>query len=526
MIEATIWGSVLVCSLAIIRPLVFDRMEKKYLVCLWMIVCVRFLIIAGGPISLNLPEGLREAFSGTRETPAPAVIIREIDPAGNKAENDVDAASDNNIRNDEVTPYYETSTDNGTQYSKVLRSIYLSGVVALALFFVCMYLMQDIRSRKAIPVTEKEIIRHIDGFGLKRKVRPVWIDKKIPPFTYGLLRPRIVLPLNLMNIGDEGLGFIITHEMVHIKKWDYLKKLLISTTLVMYWFDPLVWVMYILSNRDIEYDCDERVVNIMGGESRKGYASTILMLIERGNGSVLSGNSFSGGTEEERIKTIISSGKKRPYRHITFVLAMAAMIPIGFLFGFGTLGNDIKADSNNEESHEQNISETGLVSTNKTTEAEPVTALENKTYTEETETPDIMNDRRRLASEFQKYYTSRYDGVGDISAEVSSVLTASADVAKENLARKEGLIRGQDAAHVVYYSVYCNIEDLETEPLDGKTKVTLSEFVTVNYRVREISDSFSFKIPHVIILTEEMVIASDVYNENTVSGFDNTHETI
>ena len=217
MIEATIWGSVLVCSLAIIRPLVFDRMEKKYLVWLWMIVCVRFLIIAGGPISLNLPEGLREAFSGTRETPAPAVIIREIDPAGNRAENDVDAASDNNIRNDEVTPYYETNTDNGTQDSNVLRSIYLSGVVALALFFVCMYLMQDIRSRKAIPVTEKEIIRHIDGFGLKRKVRPVWIDKKIPPFTYGLLRPRIVLPLNLMNIGDEGLGFIITHEMVHIK---------------------------------------------------------------------------------------------------------------------------------------------------------------------------------------------------------------------------------------------------------------------------------------------------------------------
>ena len=138
----------------------------------------------------------------------------------------------------------------------------------------------------------------------------------------------------------------------------------------------------------------------------------------------------------------------------------------------------------------------------------------------------VLLDKNKLASEFQKYYTSRYDGVGDISAEVSSVLTASADVAKENLARKEGLIRLQDAARVVYYSVYSNIEDLETEPLDGKTKVTLSEFVTVNYRDGEVSDSFSFKIPHVIILTEEMVIASDVYNENTVSGFDNTHGTI
>lgn len=65
---------------------------------------------------------------------------------------------------------------------------------------------------------------------------------------------------------NEGtLRFVLEHEFVHVQRFDALSKLALIAAVCVHWFDPLVWVMYVLANRDLELSCDETVVHRFGG---------------------------------------------------------------------------------------------------------------------------------------------------------------------------------------------------------------------------------------------------------------------
>ena len=93
------------------------------------------------------------------------------------------------------------------------------------------------------------------------------------PFVFGLFRPRIYIPFGLSTQTEE---CVIAHERAHLKRRDHLVKPFGFFVLSIYWFNPLVWVAYILLCRDIEYACDEKVINDLPHEERKAYAYALL----------------------------------------------------------------------------------------------------------------------------------------------------------------------------------------------------------------------------------------------------------
>ena len=101
-------------------------------------------------------------------------------------------------------------------------------------------------------------------------------DEVISPFTYGILKPVIVLPETLDMSNHALLDYILTHEYIHIKRFDVILKWLSAAALCVNWFNPLVWVMYVLFCRDIELSCDEGVVRFKGGINKKSYALALL----------------------------------------------------------------------------------------------------------------------------------------------------------------------------------------------------------------------------------------------------------
>lgn len=98
-------------------------------------------------------------------------------------------------------------------------------------------------------------------------------DNIASPFIFGILSPRIYLP---SSIDGADISHVIAHEMVHMRRKDYLWKILAFILLAVYWFTPLVWVAYILFSKDIEIACDERVISNMKPEEKKAYAVTLL----------------------------------------------------------------------------------------------------------------------------------------------------------------------------------------------------------------------------------------------------------
>ena len=102
----------------------------------------------------------------------------------------------------------------------------------------------------------------------------IWQCDHLPsPFILGLFRSRIYLPTTLP---DAQIAHVLAHECAHIERGDHWWKLLGFVLLALHWFNPLVWVAYILLCRDIELACDERVIKAMSVEDKKAYSEALL----------------------------------------------------------------------------------------------------------------------------------------------------------------------------------------------------------------------------------------------------------
>ena len=100
-------------------------------------------------------------------------------------------------------------------------------------------------------------------------------DDIMSPFVVGLFRPKIYLPCNL---GDKEQEYIILHEQHHIKRLDHVMKALAFLALAIHWFNPLVWVAFVLASKDMEMSCDEAVIRKVDGDVRADYSASLLTL--------------------------------------------------------------------------------------------------------------------------------------------------------------------------------------------------------------------------------------------------------
>ncbi len=100
-------------------------------------------------------------------------------------------------------------------------------------------------------------------------------DNVDTPFILGVIKPRIYLPSNLTESESD---YVIAHERAHLKRGDHLIKPLSFLLLSVYWFNPILWVSYILLSKDIEIACDQKVIKDMDMENKKNYSTTLLNL--------------------------------------------------------------------------------------------------------------------------------------------------------------------------------------------------------------------------------------------------------
>ncbi len=107
----------------------------------------------------------------------------------------------------------------------------------------------------------------------------------------------------------DALRYVLAHEFVHIRRFDAVTKLLLTAAVCLHWFNPLVWAMYTLANRDIELSCDEAVIRQFGRDTRAAYAMTLIRMEEVNSGFAPLGSYFSKNPMEERITAIMKMRK-------------------------------------------------------------------------------------------------------------------------------------------------------------------------------------------------------------------------
>ncbi len=274
LLSMTLSGGLFVLFIVVVRALALHHLPKGAFLALWEMAALRLLL----PFTLPLPFGL----------PAPAGRLA----AGVSLRAPVAASGAPDLP--------------GAAPGTALLTAWLMGAALIAAYFAVSYWRARRRFAVSVLDATPAVRCWVAGQALRRPLQVRQSPLVESPLTYGALRPVILLPAGLKQ-EETGLIHILTHELVHIRRFDSVAKLLFAAVLCVHWFNPLAWVLYILANRDLELSCDERVMDILGGREKAAYALTLIDMEESRCFSPY--NHFSKLAIEERIEAIMTYKK-------------------------------------------------------------------------------------------------------------------------------------------------------------------------------------------------------------------------
>ncbi len=313
LLHMSILGGIMILVIATIRALWLNRLPKKMFFILWGIVCIRLLIPYRLPSVFSIDSLIWRNESNTKIT---NVLSGGLSTA------DMGQAE-----------LMETAVSNMQSDVKwsVWRIIWITGTFLCLLFFLISYLKCIKEFQTALPVGHKRALQWIQEHPLKRPLAIRQLKGILAPLTYGVLHPVILMPETTDWEDTKQLPYVLEHEFIHIQRWDAITKIVLIGVLCIHWFNPLVWLMFFLFNRDMELACDESVVRHFGEEMKSAYAHLLIRMEETKSGLTPLCNNFSKNAIEERITAIMKIKKASVFAWIPAVILI-----VGITVAFST----------------------------------------------------------------------------------------------------------------------------------------------------------------------------------------------
>lgn len=331
ILHMSVSAGLLILAIITLRAFVLNKLPKTMFLILWGVTLCRLLI----PVSIPLRYSIYSAIGEI------AKIVLPDTTAGSVIEN-VLSMGVTDAGASGITDQIPQAAQ-GQYFSITLATfIWLAGMLVALTVFAIIYFRNHRELRFALMIRDNDFLnKWIVGHRLLRPITILQSDRITTPVAVGLVKPRIILPKS-MNMGDELLlNHVLTHEYYHIKRFDALLKLLCVFALCVHWFNPLVWVMFVLVNRDLEFTCDEAVIRRFGAEAKTAYAYSLIGMAEQRNKFFLFYNGFSRNATEERIVSIMKFKKSSAAAIITAIILVA---------GTTTAFASSAAPQNNEDS--------------------------------------------------------------------------------------------------------------------------------------------------------------------------------
>jgi len=220
------------------------------------------------------------------------------------------------------------------RFWKLLTYVWLFGVAAILLYIIIGYVRIKKLTAESVPYGELGIDN-------------VFICNRIDTaFIFGIINPRIYLPERLDRTQSEN---IVAHELVHIKRKDYLWKLIGFILLMVYWFNPVMWLAYVLLCRDIEFACDEQVISGMNTDQIKAYSDTLLLCSTDQNFSYGCPLAFGEVAVKDRIKAALSYKKPLFWVLLAVFILLVGMCVFFFIKPSGDKNITSQSEDNNKD---------------------------------------------------------------------------------------------------------------------------------------------------------------------------------
>lgn len=290
VINMSISASWLVLAVLLLR-LLFKKAPKWVNVLLWGIVAVRLICPFSFESALSLIP--------SAETISPTIMTEQRPPVqtGISVPNGVTDP----VIGESFAPAPGVSPSPLQTWLPILSVIWLVGVAVLLLYTAVSY--GHLRSRVSQAVILRDNLYQSENVG--------------SPFVLGIIKPRVYLPYKM---DEQALGHVAAHEQAHIRRKDHWWKPLGFLLLTIHWFNPLMWLAYVLLCRDIELACDEKVIKELGSEQRADYTQALVACSVNRRTIAACPLAFGEVGVKERVKSVMN------YRKPAFWIVLLAVI--------------------------------------------------------------------------------------------------------------------------------------------------------------------------------------------------------
>ena len=293
-LNISITASYIILAVILIR-FIFPKIPRKFICILWAIAGIR----------LVLPFPFESIFSliPSAETVPPDIVmshsptIQSGIPMVNNAVNPVIS--------DYLAPDAAASVNPLQILTGVAWNVWIIGVAVLLVYGI----VSCFRVRKTVS----------DAVLLNGNI---WQSEKVvSPFILGVIKPKIYIPYGM---DGDVRSYVIAHENAHLKRRDHWIKPLGFLLLSVYWFNPLIWIAYIMLCKDIERACDEKVISQMNEDNRKEYASALLECAVNRRRIAACPLAFGETGLKERVKGIMNY--KKPAFWVMVIAVIACIV--------------------------------------------------------------------------------------------------------------------------------------------------------------------------------------------------------
>ena len=314
LLQMSFSGAAFITAVVLIRAVAIHKLPKKTFLVLWELVILRLLIPFSIPSMFSIYTLVTHSISST--------TLPEV-------------GTNYNIPT--MQGLFVTTQGAVQSPADISPSVsmwflvWCAGIILTTLFFVISYLRCLIEFRTALPVHNHYIEKWLAERPLKRPILVRQSDRISSPLTYGIFRPVILMPKKMDWNNEKQLQYVLSHEYVHIYRYDTVTKLIATLALCIHWFNPFVWGMYLLFNRDIELACDESVIRQFGEKSKSAYSLMLINMEAAKSGLLPFCNNFSKNAIEERITAVMKIKKTS-----LLAICIAAILIIGVTTAFAT----------------------------------------------------------------------------------------------------------------------------------------------------------------------------------------------
>ncbi|MBR5272893.1 MAG: hypothetical protein IKU25_05820 [Clostridia bacterium] len=315
LLNMSITASWLVVAVILLR-LIFKKAPKIISLILWALVGIRLILpfslestFSLVPNELTVPSGITSS-----TTIPPADNTLPTLPSGNTSEIVPGGVTTIDPNTTPTIPQSPGAVNGATAMQTalyIMGIVWAAGVAAMLIYALVSYIRLRLKVREAV----------------KSEGNILVCDGVASPFILGIIRPKIYLP---SSIDIQDIHYVLAHENAHLKRRDHLWKPLGFLLLSVYWFNPVLWVAYILLCRDIELACDEKVIKSLGIEAKKPYSTALVNCSVPRRAVAVCPLAFGEVGVKKRVKTVLNY-KKPAFWVIIIALLLCVAVAVCFL---------------------------------------------------------------------------------------------------------------------------------------------------------------------------------------------------